>query len=1300
MPAENSSIQLQRQREIPYNYTSFSDKEVVGKLLGSDAWKKLCELRPQIRTGRSSRMLYEVLGDIWVVIRNPYLEEDLLQDPHRRQLLIEAMRHRLSEVNKRRDLTDNALNESVGELIELASAAVARFEKHFVDLKIKREEIAKTLSKYTRRRNIRFDAYARSAHVTDATDWRVAYPIVVLYPDEEKEIPGLVRACDSLGLTLIGRGGGTGYTGGAVPLSEMTAVMNMEKFTTMSQVEMKTLPGVAEPVPTIFTGAGVVTKRIAERADENHWVFAVDPASAHSSCVGGNIAENSGGKKAVLWGTAIDNLAWWRMVNADGNWLEVTRVNHNLGKIHRQEHVVFEVVVKDGREDPDKAKVLSRETLNLSGPLFRKPGLGKDVSNKYLQGLPGVQKEGCDGIITSARWILHRLPKFGRTVCLEFYGSASVAGEAILAITTLLDPHPEGVMLAGLEHLDERYLKAVEYPVKSLTGRNPKMVIVGDIVSDNEEALDRLTQQVADICRSREGEAFIAKTPEKRKQFWNERARTAAISRHTNAFKLNEDVVIPMKRLGEYTNACEFFNIQHSIRNKLDMVTEVQKYLNAPNTFREAAERMEMPLEEVRSDYLGNINKILDNAKTGWTWLLDNFETTADTVREEAASIGINLPESETGHEQIRDFLLDHSLVVSWSREVKDALQKLLIREDFSDIRKAVDDIHNRILRKRLFIALHMHAGDGNVHTNIPVHSDDPDMMAEAYKGVDMVMRVAKSLGGSISGEHGIGMTKIAFMSDEELKPFHEYLDKVDPHGLFNRGKLRHSAGLDIAFTPSFHLLRAESLLMQKNDLQDIADSIKNCLRCGKCKHACTTHQPNANLLYSPRNKIIATSLLIEAYLYEEQTRRGLSKRHMDELADLGDHCTVCMRCLPPCPVKINFGDVTIKIRNFLSAQGYHRGNFAKKAGMEFLRLQNPTSIKLARTVLVDLGFVAERLASDAARAATAHSMKNPTPTTGFPTKKRELFMLVNRKLPKPRAHNTLRHMLDITDSTTVPVIRNPKTTSEDAEAVFYFPGCGNDRLFPEIGLACLSLLWNAGVQTVLPPQFMCCGYPMRGNGMPIENSRIVTDNKVIFHRMANTLNYLDVKTILISCGTCMKQLKDYHLEEIFPGSRLVDIHEYLAEKGFHVGGAHGTRYLYHALCHNPMPVNSMGIISNLLKPEDDSSILLTDRCCGESGTFAVGRPDIANQVRFGKEKSIRDARDQVCGEKGGDFQGDVKVLTTCPGCFQGLSRYETQAKTQTEFLAVELARQAYGDDWSQKFLNAVQEGGIDRVLL
>jgi FAD/FMN-containing dehydrogenase len=66
----------------------------------------------------------------------------------------------------------------------------------------------------------------------------------------------------------------------------------------------------------------VVTRRVAEAADKAGLVFAVDPTSADASCIGGNIAMNAGGKKAVLWGTALDNLAWWRMVDPEGNWLE------------------------------------------------------------------------------------------------------------------------------------------------------------------------------------------------------------------------------------------------------------------------------------------------------------------------------------------------------------------------------------------------------------------------------------------------------------------------------------------------------------------------------------------------------------------------------------------------------------------------------------------------------------------------------------------------------------------------------------------------------------------------------------------------------------------------------------------------------------------------------------------------------------------------------------------------------------------------------------------------------------------
>ena len=87
-------ISAPRIREIPYNYTSYSDKEIVSRLLGESAWQILETLRTQRKTGRSARMLFEVLGDIWAVVRNPYLVDDLLEHPKRQAALVQAMRHR------------------------------------------------------------------------------------------------------------------------------------------------------------------------------------------------------------------------------------------------------------------------------------------------------------------------------------------------------------------------------------------------------------------------------------------------------------------------------------------------------------------------------------------------------------------------------------------------------------------------------------------------------------------------------------------------------------------------------------------------------------------------------------------------------------------------------------------------------------------------------------------------------------------------------------------------------------------------------------------------------------------------------------------------------------------------------------------------------------------------------------------------------------------------------------------------------------------------------------------------------
>ena len=309
-----------RLREIPYNYTSFSDREIVVRLLGSRAWEVLNQLRQERRTGRSARMLYEVLGDIWVVQRNPYLQDDLLDNPKRRGQLIDALHHRLGEVDKRRTPSSDASRDKlVAELLDAARVAVDRFARAFDEMASLRERTTRALGRVTKSDNIKFDGLSRVSHVTDATDWRVEYPFVVLTPDTEEEMAALVKGCVELGLTIIPRGGGTGYTGGAVPLTWKSAVINTEKLEQMTEVELVDLPGVAHKVPTVWTGAGVVTQRVADAAERAGYVFAVDPTSAEASCIGGNIAMNAGGKKAVLWGTALDNLASWRMVTPKPN---------------------------------------------------------------------------------------------------------------------------------------------------------------------------------------------------------------------------------------------------------------------------------------------------------------------------------------------------------------------------------------------------------------------------------------------------------------------------------------------------------------------------------------------------------------------------------------------------------------------------------------------------------------------------------------------------------------------------------------------------------------------------------------------------------------------------------------------------------------------------------------------------------------------------------------------------------------------------------------------------------------------
>jgi Fe-S oxidoreductase len=235
-------------------------------------------------------------------------------------------------------------------------------------------------------------------------------------------------------------------------------------------------------------------------------------------------------------------------------------------------------------------------------------------------------------------------------------------------------------------------------------------------------------------------------------------------------------------------------------------------------------------------------------------------------------------------------------------------------------------------------------------------------------------------------------------------------------------------------------------------------------------------------------------------------------------------------------------------------------------------------------------------------------------------------------------------------------------------------------------------------VQTVLPPGYLCCGYPQRGAGQFDKADKIITDNRVLFHRVANTLNYLDIKTVVVSCGTCYDQLQGYKFEEIFPGCRIVDIHEYLLEKGVRLESVQGVRYMYHDPCHSPMKQQDpLKTVNALVSTADAVRIEKNDRCCGESGTFAIARPDVATQVRFRKEQEMTRGADRLRAD---GFGGEVKILTACPSCLQGLSRFDDDSGTTADYIVVEMARHLLGADWLPKYVAAANSGGIERVLV
>ena len=1260
-------------REIPYNYTSYSDREIVIRFLGESAWDDLNVLRTQRRTGRSARMLFEILGDLWVVERNVFLRNDLLHHQKRRQQMHQRHYDRLARI------TDGAADNPRAQKVAACTGRMLEdFYAWFEQEPAKRKKARRTFAKHTHPNNVHFDAYTLTHHATDATDWRHHAPFCVLTPDSASEILGLIREVAALGLVVIPRGGGTGLCGGSVPLSDNAVIINLEKLDFIGEVKQRDV-GEKGEVATITAGAGAVTGKVMEASLPN--VFATDPTSLWACTIGGNVASNAGGKHAVIWGTCVDNLLGWKMITPEGNWLEVTRINHNMGKVHDEQEVTFLLV----HTDAVSGHKISEEKLVIEGSVFRKKGLGKDVTRKAMGGLPGIQKEGTDGLIVEATFVLHRPFAVTRTVCCEFFGQELYsATEAMVEIKRHVDALP-GAHLEGLEHFDEKYVKAIEYISKSTRREAPRVVLLIDVSGDVEEAVGAACTDICRITSQGNGEGFVAISATDRRRFWGDRGRMAAIASHTRAFKLNEDVVIPLDRLSEYNDYVEHLNIENSISNKREVLDAVEAYLSHARD-RISGNRLEtidldLDDDSFLAEKLDGCLKLIASTRENWCRLLQGIDAPAKEVAHLLEGVKYHRGES------LFRVIQRGAKRISYRREVEAPICDML--RGHESLIEGVHWVHRETLSGRIVVATHMHAGDGNVHTNIPVNSNDYAMMQKAHRVVEKVMAKAVELGGVISGEHGIGITKLEYMDRALLQETADYLNRADPGHLFNRGKLLPDTDLQLSYTPSFNLLKMESMILEAADLTELSDKISPCLRCGKCKPVCNTHFPRANMLYSPRNKIQSTGAMIEAFLYESQTGSGISFEQFAGMEDIADHCTICHKCETPCPVNIDFGNVTEKMRALLKATGQAKMNFGSRVSLKFLTLQNPGAVRLMRESVIRWGYASHRMLHRLGRViglvrSTSASSRN---LEGIEA---QVVNFIERPLPQLQK-GTSRQQLGIEsrDKNMIPVLRDPHTSN--GKAVFYFPGCGSERLFSEVGLATQAVLFNLGINVVLPPSYMCCGYPSAASGDHEQGSKISYDNRVQLHRIRNALSHFDFEAVIVSCGTCYDQLDCYELEHVFPGAPLIDIHEYLMEQGVAAEQSEGAEYMYHVPCHSPLKRHgTKAAVESLL----GQSAVKSEECCGEAGTMAVAHPVIAGKIRTRKEEQMEIARSQLRGEE------KQKVLTSCPSCLQGLSRLEGKSGVEADYIVVELVRQMYGEDWQQQFIEKVKSGGIERVLM
>ncbi|MFO8033176.1 MAG: FAD-binding and (Fe-S)-binding domain-containing protein [Desulfohalobiaceae bacterium] len=1126
----------------------------------------------------------DLATEAFVVYSNPFVDPEVAQD---------SVQARLQEFS-------HSLSQDDYHYLE---SRLQSFWQEYQELQEQKKEIMHRLQSSLPKENITDSPHTLAQCATDATGLNMELPMLVVFPENTGQVRDIILAARKLGFFVVPRGGGSGLTGGALPALRKSVVLSTSRLKEIFKLDPESM--------LLCAQSGVITLHAIQAAQEEDLLFTVDPASKSASSLGGNISENAGGPYAFEYGTTLDNIYNYKMVMPDGQIIQVQRKDHPWHKIYPEQEAVFQVLDEQGE---------LQQEIQLDGKDIRTPGLGKDVTNKFLGGLPGVQKEGVDGIITEACFTLHPLLKYSQTLCLEFYGpsmhNAALVIKDLVHLRDRIREQSNLVTMSALEEFGNKYVRAINYEKKSQRYEGePISVLLIQLDSNNKRVLRDTVWTLVDIAEHYDNvDILVAQDQEQAAAYWEDRHRLSAISKKTSGFKINEDIVIPLDKIPEFSDFLESMNL---------------KYLAL--AYKQALEKVSR-LPEIEP---------LDQ------FLQMEFEVTQR--------------------------ILDCERLEHVQGEQEFALQIHFFFQDlfhrYPEKKAELQNIEDELFYSRLEIANHMHAGDGNCHVNIPVHANNQQMQAQAEQVVDRVFAKALELNGQVSGEHGIGITKIQYLSQEKIQALKDYKSKVDPDNILNPEKLSSKTLAVEPYTMSWDKLIQDFSIADLPRKEKLAEQLKHvqiCTRCGKCKQVCSMYYPEKGFLHHPRNKNISLGLLLEALLYA-QTATGsqeLDQSLLSQLQELMDFCTACGKCMTTCPVKIDSAEVTINLRSYLEKESKH-------------------GLGLKSKMLNYLGREPERIQMAAKAAVLGQSIQS-TAVRFLPSFWRRRLQNPIFKEPAPKLES--EQLTDILDLSTGNLFLPDKTTQ--TQAVIYFPGCGASLFYSGIALSSIYLLLQSGYPVLLPSQHKCCGYPLLSSGCMETFQRNINNNMIHLQELLTQAENsgLQAGYLLTSCGTCRAAFENYPLEYgLTKPVTMQDVFQFLQPSLLQANQcSEPTKELIlHSSCHSALSLSDHAqadqTYSSLLQNLLGTDITVSQYCCAESGLGALTSPHVYNRLRKRKKQALR----EIIAQR----ENDPEILVSCPSCKIGISRILNSDKKKLKPLhTIEyIAKQQLGDDFKDK---------------